>query len=141
MQIIFILIIGIIIYAALECYVFPKNNNYSNGSSLQPISQPSINVGPSSDVLECIELYKEIKTSNYRIDQNERIRRCNNILTDFEWYTNCKNPSRFNSQPQANWHALWNAICEYDTVYEGDRYRMDMMSNICLEIIEKNSNY
>ena len=34
--------------------------------------------------------------------------------------------------------ALWNAVYAYDVCYEGDRYPVEMMTNIALQIQEKN---
>ena len=112
-----------------------KRKNTQN-SSKQTIKQKKVK--PASDVLERIDLYIEVSKNPSTIDKEERIRRCDDLLSDFEWFSDASNSSRFEPVPEANWHALWHAVNEHDYYYEGNRYERASMSNICLEIINKN---
>lgn len=95
--------------------------------------QPPKQVGPYPEVLDIIRLYREIKDNYSCIDKNERIRRCNEICIEYEWHYS----HRDNEAWYPNVQAIWTAVCDKDVVYEGSRYPIMMMSDICLMIQER----
>lgn len=112
-------------------------NHSSNPSQRSNPPQPQTK-GPTSDILEVVRNYKEIGSVD--ISEEECIRRCDEMITELEWYSNVSRISAMDPEvSKANFEAVWHAMCEHDLVYHGKKYSMDLMSNIGLKIID-NSN-
>ena len=117
--------------------MFGTSNHSSSPSQGSNPPKPQ-SKGPSSDILEVVRNYKEI--GSVEISEEECIRRCDEMITELEWYSNVSRTSAVDPEVRtANFEAIWHAMCDHDMVYHGKKYPMDMMSNIGLKIIE-NSN-
>ncbi len=91
--------------------------------------------GPTDDILEVIRLYYESIQDPNTVDKEEQNRRCNEMLTEYDWYT-----SHFDFDfCSGNRTALWQAVCQDDTYYNGSRYECRSMSDLFLMIQEKNN--
>lgn len=113
-------------------------SNHSSNTSLKSNSPQLQKKGPSSDILEVVRNYEEIGT--VEISEEECIRRCDEMITELEWYSNISRTSAMDPEVRkANFEAIWHTICDHDMVYHGKKYPMDMMSNIGLKIIESSN--
>lgn len=118
---------------------YNQPNGSSQGFSAGSAGAGTQITGPTSEVIQVVEEYKELKDPSVSIDKYERNRRCDALLIEFDWQTDPTHSSFHTSWGQANFKLLWNAVVYYDVVYQGDRYPMGMMSDICLDIQERNS--
>ncbi|MCR5523874.1 MAG: hypothetical protein K6F64_09615 [Clostridia bacterium] len=140
-SIIFFYVIAPIIVVTIIMIARPskKQSSQTNNTTQTPKSPSNKKKKdePSSDILDVTKKYIEITTNPSGIDQHERIRRCDEMLTEYEWYQSrvgcCENWL-------ANVNTLWHAVCDYDLYYEGSRYEYSSMSNLFLMIQEKKRN-
>ena len=103
-------------------------------SSSQVYQQNTKQAEPYPEVLEVIRLYNELSDANCSIDKSERIRRCNEMLTEYEWHQSHKD----NEAWYPNVSAIWQAVCDKDFRYEGNKYNQySLMTDICLSIQAK----
>lgn len=130
------LVIGIaFIYGGLSLFekdrIKTREREQGKPQSVKPPQQE-----PNPEVLKIIQLYKEMETDR-SIDKEERIWRCNCLLTEYKWHVSHKEDASW----LPNVRAMWKAVCEYDAVYEGSRYERQLMSDICLKLQEQYRDY
>jgi sensor c-di-GMP phosphodiesterase-like protein len=132
----FYVIAPIIVVTIIMVVRSSKHKNSQTNNSVQtPKSQLAKKKDePSSDILETIRKYTEITTNPSGMDQCEKIRICDEMLSEYEWYQSHVNCC---DNWLANVNALWNAVCSYDLYYEGSEYEYSLMSNLFLMIQEK----
>jgi len=114
--------------------LFGNPNHSANPSERSNSPQPQ-KKGPTSDILKVVRKYEEI--GSVEISEEECIRRCDEMITELEWYSSISKTSAMDPEiRKANFEAVWYALNNHDLVYNGKKYPMDMMSNIGLKIIE-----